>query len=191
MNTLIKLEFNKLFSYGTRQGAREAQDHVGPTGCRPQRHRGHQWSRTARPAQQAGPSRYSSAFPATTATGATLPRTVLFLSMAKLPSKFFSSKFRNWLLYLVVSRQNLKSIAGYTLQALRQDGKQFQPQLDRLQPLYAGFDTGLTARAGASAGRGSQTMTTDTIFDLIKQFMKQAYKKNFAALEENNPALFK
>jgi len=111
--------------------------------------------------------------------------------MAKLPSKFFSSKFRNWLLYLVVSRQNLKSIAGYTLQALRQDGKQFQPQLDRLQPLYTGFDTGLTARAGASAGRGSQTMTTDTIFDLIKQFMKQAYKKNFAALEENNPALFK
>jgi len=35
--------------------------------------------------------------------------------MAKLPSKFFSSKFRNWLLYLVVSRQNLKSIAGYTV----------------------------------------------------------------------------
>ena len=59
--------------------------------------------------------------------GATLPLTVLFLSTAKLPSKLFSSKFRNWLLYLVVSRQNLKSIAGYTLQVLRQDGKQFQP----------------------------------------------------------------
>ena len=103
MNTLIKLEFNKLFSYCTRQGAREAQDHVGPTGCRPQRHRGHQWSRTARPAQQAGPSRYSSALSATfLATEATLPRTVLFLPMAKLPSKFFSSKFRDWLFYLVV-----------------------------------------------------------------------------------------
>ena len=34
-------------------------------------------------------------------------------------------------------------------------------------------------------------MTTDTIFDLIKQFMKKAYKKNFAALEEDNSALFK
>ena len=74
---------------------------------------------------------------------------------------------------------------------MRQDGKQFQPQLDRLQPLYAGFYTGLTARAGASAGRGSQTLTADTVFDLIKQFMKRAYKKNFAALEEDNPALFK
>ena len=111
--------------------------------------------------------------------------------MAKLPSKLFSSKFRNWLLYLVVSRQNLKSIAGYTIQALEQDGKQFQAQLDRLQPLYDGFDTGLTARAGASAGRGSQTLTADSAFDLIKQFMKRAYKKNFAALEEDNPALFK
>lgn len=103
MNTLIKLEFNKLFSYCTRQGAREAQDHVGPTGCRPQRHRGHQWSQTARPAQQASPTRYSSALSATfLATEAILPHTVLFLPMAKLPSKFFSSKFRNWLLYLVV-----------------------------------------------------------------------------------------
>ena len=35
--------------------------------------------------------------------------------MAKTPAKLFSTKFRNWLLYLVVSRQNLKSIAGYTL----------------------------------------------------------------------------
>ena len=68
MNTLIKLEFNKLFSYCTRQGAREAQDHVGRTGCRPQRHRGHQWSQTARPAQQASPTRYSSAFHAILAT---------------------------------------------------------------------------------------------------------------------------
>ena len=34
-------------------------------------------------------------------------------------------------------------------------------------------------------------MTTDTVFDLIEQFMKQAYKKNFAALEEDNPTLFK
>ena len=125
------------------------------------------------------------------ATEVILPHTVLFLPRAKLPSKFLSSKFRNWLLYLVASRQNLKSIADYTIQALGQDGKQFQPQLDRLQSLYGGLDTGLTARVGANAGRGSQTMTTDTIFDLIKQFMKQAYKRNFAALEEDNPALFK
>ena len=75
--------------------------------------------------------------------------------MAKLPSKIFSSKFGNWLLYLVVSRQNLKSIAGYTLQTLQQDGKRFQPQLDLLQPLYDGFDISLTTSAGASAGRGS------------------------------------
>ncbi|WP_310392607.1 hypothetical protein [Hymenobacter sp.] len=111
--------------------------------------------------------------------------------MAKLPSKLFSSKFRNWLLYLVVSRQNLKSIAGYTLQALRQDGERFQAQLDRLQPLYDGFDTGLTIQAGASAGRGSQTLQADTVFDLIKLFMRRAYRKHFAALEEDNPALFK
>ncbi|GAB3852711.1 hypothetical protein GCM10028822_20730 [Hymenobacter terrigena] len=111
--------------------------------------------------------------------------------MAKSPNKLFSTKFRNWLLYLVVSRQNLKAIAGYTIQALEQDGKQFQPQLDLLQPLYDGFDANLTTSAGASAGRGSQTLTADTVFGLIKQFMKRAYKKNFAALEEDNPALFK
>ena len=63
--------------------------------------------------------------------------------------------------------------------------------LTDLQLLYDGFDTGLTARAGASAGRGSQTLTANTVFDLIKQFMKRAYKKNFAALEEDNPTLFK
>ena len=60
-----------------------------------------------------------------------------------------------------------------------------------VQPLYDGFDTSLAARAGVSAGRGSQTMTTDTVFDPIKQFMKRAHKKNFTALEEDNPALFK
>ena len=49
------------------------------------------------------------------------------LPMAKSSNKLFGTKFRNWLLYLVVSRRNLKSIAGYTLQVLRQDGKQFQP----------------------------------------------------------------
>ena len=105
--------------------------------------------------------------------------------MTKSPNKLFSTKFRNWLLYLVVSRQNLKAVAGYTIQALQQDGKQFQPQLDLLQPLYDGFDANLTSRAGASAGRGSQTLTADTVFGLVKQFMKRAYKKNFAALEED------
>lgn len=115
----------------------------------------------------------------------------LLFPMAKSPSKLFSSKFRNWLLYLVVSRQNLKAIAGYTIQALQQDGKQFQPQLGLLQPLYDSFDAGLPARAGASAGRSAQTPTADTVFGLIKQFMKRAYKKNFAALEEDSPALFK
>ena len=74
-----------------------------------------------------------------------------------------------------MSRRNLKSITGYTIQALKQDGKQFQAQLDRLQPLYDGFNTGLTAPAGASAGRGSQTLTADSAFDLIQQFMKRAY----------------
>lgn len=111
--------------------------------------------------------------------------------MAKSPSKLFSTKFRNWLLYLVVSRQNLKAVAGYTIQALKQDGAQFQPQLALLQPLYDGFDTGLTTAAGASAGRGSQTLLADTVFGMVKQFMKRAYKKNFAALEEDNPTLFK
>ena len=123
--------------------------------------------------------------------GVTLPRTVLFLPMVKLPSKIFSSKFGNWLLYLVVSRQNLKSIAGYTLQTLQQDGKRFQPQLDLLQPLYDGFDISLTTSAGASAGRGSHTLLTDTVLGLMKQFMKCAHKKSFAALEEDNLILFK
>ena len=111
--------------------------------------------------------------------------------MAKHSNKLFSTKFRNWLLYLVVSRQNLKAVAGYTIQALRQDGKQFQAQLDLLQPLYDGFDANLTTQAGASAGRGSQTPLADTVFGLVKQFMKRAYKKSFAALEEDNPTLFK
>ena len=43
--------------------------------------------------------------------------------MAKTPTKLFGTKFRNWLLYLVVSRQNLKAVASYTIQALEQDGK--------------------------------------------------------------------
>jgi hypothetical protein len=111
--------------------------------------------------------------------------------MAKKTTKLFSTKFRNWFLYLVVSRQNLKAVAGYTIQALEQDGPLFKTQFDRLRPLYDGFDTGLTASAGASAGRGSQTLMADTIFGLVKQFMKRAYKKSFAALEEDNPTLFK
>jgi len=111
--------------------------------------------------------------------------------MATQKSKLFSTKFRNWLLYLVVSRQDLKAIAGYTLQALRQDGPRFQPQVALLQPLYDGLDTGLTARAGAGAARASHTLLAETVFGLIKQFMKRAYKRNFAALEEDNPTLYK
>lgn len=111
--------------------------------------------------------------------------------MAKKSTKLFSTKFRNWFLYLVVSRQNLKAVARYTVQALEQDGPLFKTQLDRLRPLYEGFDAGLTTSAGASAGRGSQTLLADTVFDLVQQFMKRAYKRNFAALEEDNPALFK
>lgn len=111
--------------------------------------------------------------------------------MAKTPTKLFSRKFRNWLLHLVVSRQDLKSITGYTLQALQQDGNQWQTKIDLLQPLYDSFDTGLVGQAGASAGRGSQTLLAETVFRLVKQFMKRAYKRNFAALEEDNPTLFK
>jgi hypothetical protein len=111
--------------------------------------------------------------------------------MATPTNKLFSRKFRNWLLYLVVSRQDLKSITGYTLEALRQDGPQWQAKVALLQPLYDGFDAGLTGQAGAKAGRGAQTLLAETAFRLVKQFMKRAYKKNFAALEEDQPELFK
>lgn len=60
-----------------------------------------------------------------------------------------------------------------------------------LQPLYEGFDANLITKAGASATQGSQTLLAETVFQLIKQFMKRAYKVNFAALEETNPELFK
>ena len=60
-----------------------------------------------------------------------------------------------------------------------------------LRPLYDWFDANLTTSAGASAGRGSQTLLADTVFGLVQQFMKRAYKKHFAALEEDNPTLFK
>lgn len=111
--------------------------------------------------------------------------------MAKTPTKLFSRKFRNWLLHLVVSRQDLKAITGYTLQALNNDGAQWQNKINLLQPLYDSFDAGLVGQAGASAGRGSQTLLAETAFGLVKQFMKRAYKRNFAALEEDNPTLFK
>ena len=111
--------------------------------------------------------------------------------MAKKPTKLFSRRFRNWLLHLVVSRQDLKSITGYTLQALQNDGAQWQTKIDLLQPLYDSFDTGLVGQAGASAGRGAQTLLAETAFGLVKQFMKRAYKVNFAALEETAPELFK
>jgi len=58
--------------------------------------------------------------------------------MAKIASKLFSRKFRNWLLHLVVSRQGLKAITGYTLQA----------KIGLLQPLYDGFDASLIPMAG-------------------------------------------
>jgi hypothetical protein len=111
--------------------------------------------------------------------------------MAKTLTKLFSRKFRNWLLHLVIARQDLKSITGYTLQALQNDGAQWQAKIDLLQPLYASFDIGLVGQAGASAGRGAQTLLAETAFGLVKQFMKRAYKRNFAALEEDNPTLFK
>ncbi|WP_046246586.1 hypothetical protein [Hymenobacter terrenus] len=111
--------------------------------------------------------------------------------MAKVKNKLFSRKFRNWLLYLVVSRQDLKSITGYTLQALKQDGDQWQEKIALLQPFYDSFDTKLTATAGAKAGQGSQTMLAETAFSLVKQFMKRTYKLHFAALEETAPELFK
>lgn len=111
--------------------------------------------------------------------------------MATPKSKLFSRKFRNWLLHLVVSRQDLKSITGYTLQALAQDGKQWQDKLAILQPLYDGFDAGLTTQGGASAGRSAQTLLAETAYTLVKQFMKRAYKVNFAALEETAPDTFK
>jgi hypothetical protein len=44
--------------------------------------------------------------------------------MPKTKTKLFSRKFYNWLLHLVVSRQDLKAITGYTLQALLNDGDQ-------------------------------------------------------------------
>ena len=111
--------------------------------------------------------------------------------MAKRKSKLFSRKFRNWLLHLIVSRQDLKSITGYTLQSLKNDGAQWQDKIDLLQPLYDGFDTGLVDRAGAKAGQGAQTLLAETVYRLVKQFMKRAYKVNFAALEETAPELFK
>jgi hypothetical protein len=111
--------------------------------------------------------------------------------MAK--AKLFSRKFRNWLLYLVVSRQDLKSIVGYTLTALKQDGagNEWKEKIDLLQPLYDNFDAGLVGRAGATAGRSSHTLQAETVFRLIKQLIKKAYKKNFAALEEDAPELYR
>jgi hypothetical protein len=66
----------------------------------------------------------------------------------------------------VVSQQNLKAVASYTIQALHQDVTRLKTQLDLLQPLYDGFDAGLTTASGASAGRGSHTLLADTVFDL-------------------------
>lgn len=111
--------------------------------------------------------------------------------MPQTKSKLFSRKFRNWLLHLVLSRQDLKSIVGYTLEALKNDGAKWQEKIDVLQPLYDGFDAGLTTQAGASAGRGSQTLLAETVYKLVKKFMKTAYKVNFAAMEEQKPENFK
>ena len=105
-------------------------------------------------------------------------------------SKLFSRKFRNWLLYLVVSRQDLKSVFSYTLTALKQDGARWQEKIDLLQPLYDGFDAGLVTNAGAAAQRSGQSLQADTVYRLIKTFMKKAYRKNFAALQEDNATLY-
>lgn len=115
----------------------------------------------------------------------------LFLFEAKTKSKLFSCKFRNWLLHLVVSRQDLKTVVGYTLQALGQDGRQWQQKINVLQPLYDSCDTGLTTKGGASAGRSAQTLLAETAYQLVKQFMKRTYKVNFAALEETAPDTFR
>lgn len=111
--------------------------------------------------------------------------------MRKQKSKLFSRKFRNWLLGLILSRQDLKSVLGYTIAALQQDGAKWQAKLNLLQPLYDGFDTTLTAHAGAGGQRAGQTLLTETVYRLIKQFMKKAYKKHFAALEEDDAVLYK
>jgi len=111
--------------------------------------------------------------------------------MAKSKTKLFGRKFQNWLLHLVLSRQDLKSILGYTLQALQNDGDKWQAKITVLQPLYDGFDTGLTGKAGALAGRGSQTLLAETAYKLVKRFMKKAYKVNFASLEETAADTFK
>jgi len=111
--------------------------------------------------------------------------------MPKTKLKLFGRRFQNWLLFLVVSRQDLKAMLGYTLQALLNDGALWQAKIDLLQPLYAGFDARLTGKAGAQAGQGQQTLLAETAHRLVKQFMKRAYKVNFAALEETKPELYK
>jgi hypothetical protein len=111
--------------------------------------------------------------------------------MPKPKLKLFGRKFQNWLLHLVVSRQDLKSITGYTLQALQGDGDQWQTKIKLLQPLYDSFDAGLTGKAGALAGQGQHTLLAETAYKLVKQFMKNAYKVNFAALEVTAPDVFK
>lgn len=72
--------------------------------------------------------------------------------MATPNSRLFSRKCRNWLLHLIVSRQDLSAITGYTMQALAQDGKQWQTQLDLLQPLYDSFDVGFTPKVAPALG---------------------------------------
>ncbi len=104
--------------------------------------------------------------------------------------KLFGRKFRNWLLGLVLSRQDLKSILSYTLNALKQDGAEWQAKIALLQPRYDAFDARLVARAGAGAQQQGQTLQADTVYRLIKTFMKRAYKKSFAALEEDNKTLY-
>ncbi|MDO7877131.1 hypothetical protein Q5H93_20465 [Hymenobacter sp. ASUV-10] len=111
--------------------------------------------------------------------------------MPKTKLKLFGRKFQNWLLFLVVSRQDLKSILGYTLQALLNDGDLWQKKIDIIQPLYDDFDAGLTGKAGALAGQGQQTLLAETAYRLVKQFMKNAYKVNFASLEVKAPDVFK
>jgi len=111
--------------------------------------------------------------------------------MAKSKTKLFGRRFQNWLLHLVLARQDLKSILGYTLQALQNDGAKWQTKSDILQSLYDNFDAGLTGKAGALAGQGSQTLLAETAYKLVKRFMKKAYKVNFAALEETAADTFK
>ena len=73
---------------------------------------------------------------------------------------------------------------------MQQDGKQFQPQLDRLQSLYDGLDRPYRADRGQ---RRAWLPDPDDRYRLRphQAIHEAGLQKNFAALEEDNPTLFK